>query len=124
MRTLYKSKHILITLLMLMLFKASNLPLYNFSTAFSDQRVDSTLLSEHTASSASILLQRVRFSIEQRFTTHDNNILNIYSSWKSFLILLFAFTAVIIDYRKLIIRLVKRYFEGSKYKDLLSFSQQ
>jgi hypothetical protein len=123
MKSLYKRKLLLIILFLLIIFRTINLLYYNSPKSVSKGRSQRILSIEYAANIASITFQKLQFEFEHGANLHMNGILSIFSTWKFILAALFVLKALLIDRRKLIITLITRYFEGSKYKDSFSFSQ-
>jgi hypothetical protein len=99
------------------------MPLYNSPKFVSKERMPRTQFVEYASNNASIILQKLQFEFEKGVDSHVNGILSIFAAWKVILASLFALNLLIIDIRKRIITLITRYFEGSKYKDSVLFSQ-
>ena len=122
MKSLYKRKIFLILLFILVIYRTLTLPYYNSPKSIFNEKAPRTQSIEYSDGVATFsLVQNLQF--EQGVDSYINDVFIILVTWKFILASPFLLKILIVDKRKRILTLITRYFEGSKYKDILSFSK-
>ncbi len=122
MKSLYKRKVFLVLLFILVIYRTLTFPYYNSPKSILNEKSPRAQSIEYSDGVATFsLVQKLQF--QEGVDSYINAIFIILVTWKFILASPFLLKILIIDKRKRILALITRYFEGSKYKHILSFSK-
>ncbi|NLZ34283.1 hypothetical protein N3C_0022 [Clostridium sp. N3C] len=120
MNAIISKKLVPILLIIFILFKTIHLPIDNNSQSTTKNKMSNIISLKEKNTSIPILLSKQNFDFELSIFPNANSKLRDLIKFQISLEPLFILIVLLIDLRKRIIRLLTNYFEGNKYKDLLT----